>query len=39
MSPEFSKMADKYSNLVFCKCDVDKVQNLADHAGIQAMPT
>ncbi|KAI9179519.1 thioredoxin trx1 [Blastocladiella emersonii ATCC 22665] len=39
ISPKFAALSDQYTNAVFVKVDVDEVPDVAQAAGISAMPT
>ncbi|TPX71919.1 hypothetical protein SpCBS45565_g00943 [Spizellomyces sp. 'palustris'] len=39
ISPKFEAFAEKYTNAVFIKVDVDEVPEVAEQASIRAMPT
>jgi len=39
VSPVFEKLADKFPQLDFFKCDIDEQEDVAAEVGIKAMPT
>ncbi|KAJ1539073.1 Cytoplasmic thioredoxin isoenzyme 2 [Cladochytrium tenue] len=39
VAPKFALLADKYPDAVFLKLDVDAFPEIAEQAGISAMPT
>ena len=39
ISPVFEKLADKFPQLDFFKCDIDEQEDVAAEVGIKAMPT
>ncbi len=39
MGPIFDKLSDQYPAVTFLKVDVDELQEVAQSAGIRAMPT
>ncbi|TYK25664.1 thioredoxin H2 [Cucumis melo var. makuwa] len=39
MEPAFNAMASKYTDVEFAKIDVDELADVAQHFGVQAMPT
>lgn len=39
MEPSFNAMASKYTDVEFVKIDVDELSDVAQHFGVQAMPT
>jgi len=39
IAPYFSELADKYTDVVFLKIDVDECRDTAQQCGIKAMPT
>ncbi|KAJ3297312.1 hypothetical protein HK104_000639 [Borealophlyctis nickersoniae] len=39
ISPKFAEFAEKYTSATFIKVDVDEVPDVAEQAGIRAMPT
>ncbi|XP_020212029.1 thioredoxin H2 isoform X2 [Cajanus cajan] len=39
ISPAFSQMSEKYTDVDFVKIDVDKLPDVAREYGVQAMPT
>ncbi|KAJ1552188.1 Cytoplasmic thioredoxin isoenzyme 2 [Cladochytrium tenue] len=39
VAPKFSQLADKYPDAVFLKLDVDEFPEIAEQAGVTAMPT
>jgi thioredoxin 1 len=39
ISPEFAKLSDEFTSVIFLKVDVDQVESVAAACGISAMPT
>jgi thioredoxin-like negative regulator of GroEL len=39
IGPEFVKLSNEYTSVVFLKVDVDQVESVAASCGISAMPT
>ncbi|CEF60816.1 Thioredoxin family and Thioredoxin-like fold domain and Thioredoxin domain-containing protein [Strongyloides ratti] len=39
VAPQFSKMAKKYTDVVFIKIDVDEAEDLAELYDVKVMPT
>lgn len=39
IAPTFEKLSKEHTDVVFCKFDVDEVEDLAASLGIEAMPT
>ena len=39
IAPKFEEMANENPNAIFVKVDVDKMDTIAQNAGVRAMPT
>jgi len=39
ISPQYVELADKYTNIEFCKCDVDESSALSEAFNINALPS
>jgi thioredoxin 1 len=39
IGPEFAKLSEEFTSVVFLKVDVDQVESVASKCGISAMPT
>ncbi len=39
IAPTFEKLSKEHTDIIFCKFDVDEVEDLAASLGIEAMPT
>jgi thioredoxin 1 len=39
IAPQYIELSEKYSNIEFCKCDVDESSDLSEQFEVNALPT